>query len=89
MVAVNVDSAAVVGGGISELQTRGYVPVSELGTTPMQQGAIAIIFLSMSLALLTWGFRMYSRFSTKQLGMGMCHQHNQHISPYPKHVIES
>lgn len=89
MVAVNVDSAAVVGGGISEVQTRGYVPVGELGTTPMQQGAIAIIFLAMALALLTWGFRMYSRFSTKQLGMGMCNQHNQHTSPYPKHVIES
>ena len=89
MVAVNVDSAAVVGGGISEVQTRGYVPVGELGTTPMQQGAIAIIFLAMALALLTWGFRMYSRFSTKQLGMGMYNQHNQHTSPYPKHVIES
>ncbi|RMJ19627.1 hypothetical protein BHE90_001751 [Fusarium euwallaceae] len=70
MVAVNVDSASAVGGGVtSQVQTRGYVPVGELGTTPMQQGAIAIIFLAMSLALLTWGFRMYSRFSTKQLGM--------------------
>ncbi|KAM0430092.1 hypothetical protein ACHAPT_006098 [Fusarium lateritium] len=69
MVAVNVDSAAVGGGSIATMQTRRYVPVGELGTTPMQQGAIAIIFLAMSLALLTWGFRMYSRFSTKQLGM--------------------
>lgn len=79
MVAFTVDfPAAVVGGGSNvqqqqqqDLQTRGYIPVSELGTTPMQQGAIAIIFVSMSLALLTWAFRMYSRFSTKQLGMGM------------------
>lgn len=70
MVAVNVDSASAVGGGEEHvMQTRGYVPVGDLPTTPMQQGAIAIIFLAMSLALLTWGFRMYSRFSTKQLGM--------------------
>ncbi|KAF7562140.1 hypothetical protein G7046_g1982 [Stylonectria norvegica] len=52
----------------TELNVR-YIPVSELPTTPRQQGAIAIIFLMTFLALTTWGFRMYSRISTKQFGI--------------------
>ncbi|KAF4975770.1 hypothetical protein FZEAL_7486 [Fusarium zealandicum] len=50
------------------LQAR-YVPVSEIATTPLQQGGFAIIFLVTSLAFTIWGIRMYSRFSAKQLGI--------------------
>ncbi|KAF5240079.1 hypothetical protein FANTH_9721 [Fusarium anthophilum] len=48
---------------------RGYVSLSEIPTTATQQTGIAIIFLMMSLALVTWGARMYSRFSKKQIGI--------------------
>ncbi|CAM1501351.1 Fc.00g105130.m01.CDS01 [Cosmosporella sp. VM-42] len=46
-----------------------YIPVSELPTTPLQQGAIAIIFLMTFLAFTVWGIRIYSRVTTKQLGI--------------------
>ncbi|KAF4466689.1 CFEM domain-containing [Fusarium albosuccineum] len=88
MVAVNVGPAAVGGSG-ADLQTRGYVPVGDLGTTPLQQSAIAIIFLMMTLALLTWGTRMYSRFSTKQLGIGMHPTEDHHIRNLPVKLIET
>ncbi|KAH6954807.1 hypothetical protein DER45DRAFT_616140 [Fusarium avenaceum] len=45
-----------------------YVPVSQLPTTPLQQSAIAIIFLMTSLAFITWAARMYARCSKRQLG---------------------
>ncbi|KAF4499911.1 hypothetical protein FAGAP_3912 [Fusarium agapanthi] len=48
---------------------RGHVPVSEIPTNSTQQTGIAIIFLMMSLALVTWSARMYSRFSKKQIGI--------------------
>jgi hypothetical protein len=47
-----------------------YVPVSELPTTPMQQGAIAIIFLVTALSVLIWAVRIYYRLSKKQIGLG-------------------
>ncbi|KAF5688760.1 integral membrane protein PTH11 [Fusarium denticulatum] len=48
---------------------RGYVPLSEIPTNSTQQTGIAIIFLLTSLAFVTWGARMYSRFSNKQIGI--------------------
>lgn len=51
------------------LQAR-YVPVSQLPTTPLQQTAIAIIFLMTVLSVLIWGTRMYYRFRKKQIGLG-------------------
>ncbi|PNP74345.1 hypothetical protein FNYG_12394 [Fusarium nygamai] len=48
---------------------RGYVPVSEIPTNSTQQTGIAILFLMTSLAFVTWGARMYSRFSKKQIGI--------------------
>ncbi|KAH6884190.1 hypothetical protein B0T10DRAFT_579599 [Thelonectria olida] len=67
---IDVDTfiAERVGGGPG-LQPRGYIPVSELGTTPMQQGAIAIIFFMTFLAVAVWAVRMYSRWSSKQIGV--------------------
>lgn len=47
-----------------------YPPVSELATTPLQQSAIAIIFTFNALALVVYLLRMYSRISTKQVGIG-------------------
>jgi hypothetical protein len=51
------------------LQPR-YTPVSQLPTTPLQQSAIAIIFLMTSLAFITWAARMYERCSKRQVGIG-------------------
>ncbi|KAF5620209.1 integral membrane protein PTH11 [Fusarium sp. NRRL 52700] len=48
---------------------RGYVPVSDLPTNSTQQTGIAIICFMTSLAFVTWGTRMYSRFSKKQIGI--------------------
>lgn len=58
------------GTAISMVFRRGYVPLSEMPTTAKQQTGIAIIFLMTSLAFVTWGARMYSRFSKKQIGIG-------------------
>ncbi|EXK25349.1 hypothetical protein FOXG_17561 [Fusarium oxysporum f. sp. lycopersici 4287] len=57
-----------VGGG-NELRSRGYIPVGELGTTPTQQKAIAIVFFVTFLALTVWALRIYSRWSSKQIGI--------------------
>ncbi|RSL46864.1 hypothetical protein CEP54_013658 [Fusarium duplospermum] len=53
----------------NETLRKPWLPVSELPTTNLQQGAIAIIFLFPVLAFLVWGVRMYSRWSTKQVGI--------------------
>ncbi|RBR11054.1 uncharacterized protein FIESC28_09199 [Fusarium coffeatum] len=53
----------------SESLRARYVPVSELPTTPLQQGAIAIIFLMTALSVLIWALRFYYRFSKKQIGL--------------------
>ncbi|KAM5516794.1 CFEM domain-containing protein, partial [Fusarium oxysporum f. sp. phaseoli] len=55
-------------GGSTGLRSR-YVPVSQLPTTPLQQSAIAIIFLMTSLAFVTCGARIYTRLSKKQVGI--------------------
>lgn len=54
----------------SESLRARYVPVSELPSTPLQQGAIAIIFLMTALSVLIWALRFYYRFSKKQIGLG-------------------
>ncbi|CAI4219557.1 unnamed protein product [Parascedosporium putredinis] len=46
-----------------------YLPVSELATTSLQQSAIAIIFTFNALAFVVYLLRMYSRISTKQVGV--------------------
>ncbi|KAM5359875.1 hypothetical protein ACJZ2D_014130 [Fusarium nematophilum] len=67
MVGINVEAAVAAGEG---LQPRAdYIPVGDLATTSLQQSAIAIIFFMTSLAFAVWAIRMYSRFSTKQLGL--------------------
>ncbi|KAH7147216.1 hypothetical protein DER46DRAFT_629398 [Fusarium sp. MPI-SDFR-AT-0072] len=48
---------------------RGYMPLSEMLTTAKQQTGIAIIFLITSLAFVTWGAHMYSRFRKKEIGI--------------------
>ncbi|KAH7192893.1 uncharacterized protein B0J16DRAFT_316575 [Fusarium flagelliforme] len=53
----------------SESLRARYVPISELPSTPLQQGAIAIIFLMTSLSVLIWALRFYYRFSKKQIGL--------------------
>ncbi|KAJ4122950.1 hypothetical protein NW768_009941 [Fusarium equiseti] len=53
----------------SESLRARYVSVSELPTTPLQQGAIAIIFLMTALSVLIWALRFYYRFSKKQIGL--------------------
>ncbi|KAF5026998.1 hypothetical protein F66182_872 [Fusarium sp. NRRL 66182] len=50
------------------LQPR-YIPVTDLPTTRLQQGAVAIIFIMTSLAFVFWAARMYARYSKKQLGI--------------------
>jgi hypothetical protein len=62
--------AEQVGGGSDGLHARGYIPVAELGTTSMQQAAIAIIFFMTFLAFAVWAVRMYSRWSSKTIGIG-------------------
>ncbi|KAG7404139.1 Satratoxin biosynthesis SC1 cluster protein 4 [Fusarium oxysporum f. sp. rapae] len=57
------------GTAVNMVFRRGYVPLSEIPTTAKQQTGIAIIFLMTSLAFFTWGARMYSRFSKKQIGI--------------------
>ncbi|KAH7232406.1 uncharacterized protein BKA55DRAFT_581072 [Fusarium redolens] len=57
------------GTAVNMVFRRGYVPLSEMPTTAKQQTGIAIIFLMTSLAFVTWGARMYSRFSKKQIGI--------------------
>ncbi|PTD09655.1 hypothetical protein HYE67_006479 [Fusarium culmorum] len=47
----------------------GYVPVSELPTSPLQQGAIAIIFILAALSVLVWATRIYYRCNKKQVGL--------------------
>ncbi|KAM6536222.1 Hypothetical protein NCS54_00482400 [Fusarium falciforme] len=64
--AVGVDLYA---SSTNETLHKPWLPVSELPTTNLQQGAIAIIFLFPVLAFLVWGVRMYSRWSTKQVGI--------------------
>lgn len=67
------DSLSVVVMGVSavdaEIKAR-YIPVSQLATTPLQQSAVAIIFLMTFLAFTVWGIRVYSRVLTKQFGVG-------------------
>ncbi|RSM06209.1 hypothetical protein CEP52_005834 [Fusarium oligoseptatum] len=53
----------------NETLHKPWLPVSELPTTNLQQGAMAIIFLFPVLAFLVWAVRMYSRWSTKQVGI--------------------
>jgi hypothetical protein len=65
--AVGVDLYA---SSTNETLHKPWLPVSELPTTNLQQGAIAIIILFPVLAFLVWGVRMYSRWSTKQVGIG-------------------
>ncbi|KAM6517791.1 hypothetical protein FSOLCH5_006559 [Fusarium solani] len=64
--AVGVDLYA---SSTNETLHKPWLPVSELPTTNLQQGAIAIIILFPVLAFLVWGVRMYSRWSTKQVGI--------------------
>ncbi|KAH8650726.1 hypothetical protein BGZ61DRAFT_375548 [Ilyonectria robusta] len=52
----------------AEIKAR-YIPVSQLATTPLQQSAVAIIFLMTFLAFTVWGIRVYSRVLTKQFGV--------------------
>ncbi|KAF5009282.1 hypothetical protein FDECE_4494 [Fusarium decemcellulare] len=59
---------AAIDVGSAGLKPR-YIPVSQLPTTSLQQGAMAIIFLMTFLAFAFWIVRMYSRLSTKQLGI--------------------
>ncbi|KAJ3527008.1 hypothetical protein NM208_g10919 [Fusarium decemcellulare] len=66
MAAIDVGTASSSAG----LKPR-YIPVSQLPTTSLQQGAMAIIFLMTFLAFAFWTVRMYSRLSTKQLGIGL------------------
>lgn len=47
-----------------------YMPFSELPTSPLQQGAIAIILIMTALSVLVWAVRIYSRLSKKQVGLG-------------------
>ncbi|KAK1990447.1 hypothetical protein LX36DRAFT_592576 [Colletotrichum falcatum] len=46
-----------------------WANVEDLPSSPMQQVIMAIIFTSTISALLIWALRMYSRFSSKQLGL--------------------
>lgn len=69
------DELGAIGMGVAAVDTgikARYIPVTELATTPMQQGAIAIIFLMTFLAFAIWAVRVYSRVSTKQFGIGTC-----------------
>ncbi|KAH6973068.1 hypothetical protein BKA56DRAFT_659954 [Ilyonectria sp. MPI-CAGE-AT-0026] len=66
------DELGAIGMGVAAVDTSikaRYIPVTELPTTPMQQGAIAIIFLMTFLAFAIWGVRVYSRVTTKQFGI--------------------
>ncbi|CAG7559401.1 unnamed protein product, partial [Fusarium equiseti] len=53
----------------SESLRARYVPISELPSTPLQQGAIVIIFLMTALSVFIWALRFYYRFSKKQIGL--------------------
>ncbi|KAK7429462.1 hypothetical protein QQZ08_004054 [Neonectria magnoliae] len=55
-----------------------WIPVSQLSTTPLQQGAIAIIFLMTFLAFIVWAIRMYSRVTTKQIGVVFKYDYTGH-----------
>ncbi|KAF4459081.1 CFEM domain-containing [Fusarium albosuccineum] len=66
MAAIDVGTAS----SSARLEPR-YIPVSQLPTTSLQQGAMAIIFLTTFLAFAFWIVRMYSRLSTKQLGIAI------------------
>lgn len=69
------DEIHAIGMGVAMVDTgikARYIPVTELPTTSMQQGAIAIIFLMTFLAFAVWAVRVYSRVTTKQFGIGTC-----------------
>ncbi|KAH7136781.1 hypothetical protein B0J13DRAFT_609649 [Dactylonectria estremocensis] len=68
------DSLSIVEMGVSAVDAdtsikARYIPVSEIPTTPLQQGAVGIIFLMTFLAFFVWGVRVYSRVSSKQFGV--------------------